>query len=378
MTTRTLVLDALDHPDAELLAALAFAADAQVTWTRDATLADSELSVAGPLRCLVACASPAVARLAGFLARAARGGQVEVLLSHPTSDAVRALLTLGVHRVWVDPSDRRRFLHGLAGARSGPTFLPPVEAARAEVRVWGAVVRLGATRPEVEVDVPVTSAAGDEVVVVGPLAEAFGLPRITFRSAEPVDGGPDRRRLADPAEPAVAAAWADVVGALPTDAGGEHVPWPGSALAAVWVAAPARWCSASGNAFEVSAHLHARPGAVVEVAGGPRHLRASTGVFGRVVRAEGTQTTRLRCDCLPTSDHPLLTVTHTPMTAPSREGAPPRRRRKVEPTLVVSVGVGLLLALGLVWMSLHRPAPPVNDAPPASTAEVMRAVRQAF
>jgi hypothetical protein len=377
---RLFVLDALEHPDADLLSSLGASRDPNVTWTRDPELAEAALAQGHHARFLFVVRDVPEPRVRALLARAVRVVDTHVLLTDPTPEASRALLRLGVHGIAAGPGAEERLLRGLPITPQMPVHLAPVDPARCEVRVAGQVLQIEDDPPAIVASLPIALPFGSDIAVVDEVARALGLEQATFRVESPVDSDPDGRdphvwRLVPTGD--AASRWGATLGGGAEGSGGGGWSSPGARLPspAVTVAIPARWCSATGTAFEVAAHAHVRAGALVEVRGLPANLDAPVGVFGRVVRAEGTSTTRLRCEALPAGGE-VLVRRSTVGAAPTRTAAPAAGR--VEPVAVVAMVLGATVTGGLVWMALHREPTRTVAEPAASTKDVLEAVREAF
>lgn len=379
---RTIVLDTVDQPEATV----ALGPGAELTWTRDPSVADVLLAHGHADRLVVVMRTLPSDGVAALLARAARAIDVHVVLVNPTPPGVRALLRLGVASVSAGADTTDAVVRGLPLSEPVPVRLHPTDPARCELRVLGRVLRVQLDPPALLVDLPVALPADALVEVTDGIAVALGQARATFRVDAPPDDDPHG---ADPhvwrlvPDEDGASTWDTLVAKAREGVAGVDgtglVPGPWSPAASVTVAVAGRWCGVAPGAFEVVAHAPVRQGAVIEVVGLPPEVGAPCGVFGRVVRAEGTSSTRLRCERLPVGPAAALSRRATSVGAPVRDAVPlPSPARRVEPAVVWSAVVGVVVASGLVWLALHRRPAVAPHEEPASTREVLHAIRDAF
>jgi hypothetical protein len=190
-------------------------------------------------------------------------------------------------------------------------------------------------------------------------------------------------------------------------------PDPWNAAANIVVSVPARWCGVEGDGLELLAQEHIRHGAMIEVVGIPGEVTAPAGVFGRIIKVDGTSSPLLRCERVPAGTSGTFTRRGRPMSAgasmaassrplttnnqwssasvsaPARAVAPasgpttaPKasaKPRQVEPAMVISVLAGIAFLMGVIWIALNEKQNVVSDgALPGSSNEVFQAMRDAF
>lgn len=416
---RTLVLDLLDNSEDDIRTALAKAGP-EFTWTRDPVAAGVLFDAGRIERLVVAFRTLPPDRLAPLVARAARSIDVHVLMTHPNPLGIRALLKLGVSSMSAGHGAAEAAVRGLSLVEPLPARLQPTDAVPCEVRVIGRVLELQSTPPALVVELPLDLPVNSDVEVIDGLSTSLGRSRVKFRVEAPTEtdpGGaaPDVWRLVPDDE--VALEWDFLMakvreGGLDIEAPAV-VPDPWNAAANIVISVPARWCGVDGDGLELLAQEHIRHGAMIEIVGIPGEVTAPSGVFGRIIRVDGTSSPLLRCERVPAgttgtftrrgrplsagasmaaSSRPLTTNqwSSASVSAPARAVAPAsapatapksaaKGGRQVEPAMVISILAGLAFLLGVAWIALNEKQNVVPEgAIPGSSNEVFQAMRDAF